>query len=410
MLKKGIVFTVIVLFMGAGVVPSIRGDINRFNDKPDLGKHVGVTTDHLPMDAQSTTGPVPPLGCDRGLNPGLLGDQTVIDEVPAYLWRHGCGPTAAGMVIGYWDGYGYDDLIPGDASTQTNAVNQVIASGGNSSNPNPPSSEQHYEDYARPEDYYPNLLTDDYIIQGRTPHSDNCIGDYMDTSKSTRNNYYGWSWFSDVDDALLGYINGVNPQHKVVVNNLNWGEITWNNYCQEIDANRPVILLVDTDGNGENDHFITAIGYDDSHNYACYDTWDTDIHWYDFSKIANGNPWGIYGATFCVFHGISITKPKPSFYILNHDIMELPLFQNYQWPLSEPWIIGSIDIEIQASSAFVIDRVEFYIDENPKFNDTISPYSWTWSEIVFFQHTIKVVAYDTVGHIASNEMKVWKFF
>ena len=73
-------------------------------------------------------------------------------------------------------------------------------------------------------------------------------------------------------------------------------------------------------------------------------------------------------------------------------------------------IVGPIDIEVQVSGTSVIDRVEFYIDGNPKYNDTTEPYSWTCREILFFQHTIKVVACDAGGPIASNEMKVWKFF
>ena len=55
--------------------------------------------------------------------------STTISSVPAYDWRHGCGPTAAGMVIGYWDGQGYGALVPGDAYTQTTAVDTMIASG-----------------------------------------------------------------------------------------------------------------------------------------------------------------------------------------------------------------------------------------------------------------------------------------
>ena len=392
------------------MIPSISGNINP-NEKLDSGEHIGNVTDDWPIDAQSTTGPIPPINCDTGLNPSSLSGKTVIAGVPAYIWRHGCGPTAAGMVIGYWDRYGYEDLIPGDATYQNKAVNQVIASGGKSSDPNPSGSEQHYEDYARPEDTRPNLLDDDYITQGRTPHSNDCIADYMKTSRSTLGNYYGSSWFSYVDDALLDYISWVNTNYKVSVNNLHWGGLTWDNYCNEIDANHPVIFLVDTDGNGNTDHFVTAIGYDDNKNYACYDTWDKKAHWYDFSKIASGNPWGIYGATFCVFHGITITSPNASFYIFNRDIMEL--FKNIQWPFSTPLIIGPIDIEIQESdNEFVIDRVEIYIDNDLKYEAAIGPYSWTWSERkpLHFRHMIKVIAYDNAGNIARSELRVWKFF
>ena len=41
-------------------------------------------------------------------------DPLVIGEVPAYSWYHGCGPTAVGSVLGYWDLHGYPNLF--DAS------------------------------------------------------------------------------------------------------------------------------------------------------------------------------------------------------------------------------------------------------------------------------------------------------
>ena len=41
--------------------------------------------------------------------------------------------------------------------------------------------------------------------------------------------------------------------------------------------------------------------------------------------------------------------------------------------------------------------------------DINEPYRWTWKR-EFFKHTIKVVAYDTVGYHDSDEINVWKFF
>src|SRR4030042_4052169 len=122
---------------------------------------------------QSTTGPEPSVyvqtedwlkaAGEVPLAPPV--SPVIIAGTPDYLWRHGCGPTAVGNVIGYYDTHGYNDLITGDANSQTNDVNQAMASGGESGNPNPPGSEQHYEDYARPEDPSPGpLLTDDYLI------------------------------------------------------------------------------------------------------------------------------------------------------------------------------------------------------------------------------------------------------
>lgn len=79
--------------------------------------------------ALSTSGPTPPAGCV--LTPATAKAAVTIPGVPAYIWRHGCGPTAVGMVAGYYDGNCYPDFFDGDASTETAETQQGIASGGN---------------------------------------------------------------------------------------------------------------------------------------------------------------------------------------------------------------------------------------------------------------------------------------
>ena len=84
------------------------------------------------------------------------------------------------------------------------------------------------------------MLADDYIGK-RSPHVDNCIADYMDTSKSTRSNYYGWSWSNDVAPAFTDYVNQTPLK------------------------------------------------------YGCYDTWSPQgVRWETFRGMAAGSPWGIY--------------------------------------------------------------------------------------------------------------------
>ncbi|PKK83833.1 MAG: hypothetical protein CVT49_06770 [candidate division Zixibacteria bacterium HGW-Zixibacteria-1] len=252
---------------------------------------------------QSTTGPVPPPGTDRGLMPTTR-SQFVIPDVPAYIWKHGCGPTAVGMVIGFWDMVG-PDLVPGDASTQTPAVNAMIAYDSNHPICGQPYSD-HYQDYACPIDYSPALYTDRSETGGA--HADNCVADYMKTSQSLYSNRYGWSWFSDIPAGFLGYVNQAAPGITPVVNNYDYWGFSFENYKNQIDQMRPVVLLVDTDGDGSTDHFVAGIGYDDvAMTYGIRDTWDQGIHWYAWREIGAGVTWGIYGVT--TFGGIDWTKP-----------------------------------------------------------------------------------------------------
>lgn len=40
-----------------------------------------------------------------------------------------------------------------------------------------------------------------------------------------------------------------------------WSFSLWAEFKSQIDENNPVILLVNSSGNGISDHFVTAIGY-----------------------------------------------------------------------------------------------------------------------------------------------------
>lgn len=242
----------------------------------------------------STTGPTPP--------PGVVSEPlslskavNTISGVPPYLWRHGCGPTSVGMVIGYWDSQGFDDLIPGDASTQSSDVQQAIASGGSSASAMSP--EQHYEDYARPEDDYGPLQDDDYITAGRPPHTDNCIADFMKTSRSSApyELRYGWSWSNYILSAFSDYVTMISPDYTPSGTQYSFSTMTFDTVKTEIDNGRPMVFLVDSDGDGTTDHFVTVIGYDDGppQQYIYYDTWNYSTHQAQFREISDAYTWGI---------------------------------------------------------------------------------------------------------------------
>ncbi len=239
---------------------------------------------------QSTTGPVPPEGLDQGLRPSSRSQQ-IIYNVPAYIWHHGCGPTALGMVIGYWDGYSHPDLVPGDAASQTPAVSAMMADDSGY-----PSCGQlwndHYQDYSCPLDGSGPILPD--LSETGGAHTDNCVADFMHTSQSAYYNQYGWSYQSDVCPAFMQYVGLVDPDAVPTTSEYTFEEFSWADYKEQIDNARPMVLLVDTDGDGVTDHFVTAMGYDDdATEYGVRNTWDTGVHWYAWRQMAPGRTWGI---------------------------------------------------------------------------------------------------------------------
>lgn len=238
---------------------------------------------------QSTTSYRRPNNVHSGIIKRKSTDAKIISGVPAYIWQNGCGPTALGMVVGYYDKRGFEDLIIGDASTQTKDVNDAIA------------CKKHYEDYSLPLDFHPKILPDKSATENT--NKENCIADFMKTSWSKENNYWGWSWASHVNQAFENYVYIKNDQYVIHthferINNDNINK-AWKNYKIEIDNNRPVILLVDTNGDKISDHFVTAIGYDAKDSlYGVYDTWDKNIHWYKLRTMSSKWAWGIYSMHF----------------------------------------------------------------------------------------------------------------
>jgi hypothetical protein len=130
------------------------------------------------------------------------------------------------------------------------------------------------------------------------PHQHNSIADFMKTSSSVCGNYWGWSWSSDIGTAFEDYIHFRNPSYITNTEYEYFSNNSWNEYKIEIDNNRPVMILVDTDGDNLTDHFVVGIGYNDfSQEFVCYDTWDINIHGYAWNEMANGTNYGIYGFT-----------------------------------------------------------------------------------------------------------------
>ena len=207
------------------------------------------------------------------------GAAVTLPGVPAYDWYHGCGPTAAGSIVGYYDLQGYSGLFDAegwDSVKLTNNVKDHI------------SSPTH------------NAKYDSHPDNASLPVPEkNSIASWFETSV---NQQYGWSYLSRSDDAFQGYTAYRGYECETALKS--YFVMTWEDFTGEIDAGRPVMFLVDSDGNGGTDHFVSVLGYDDRGDgdlwYGFYNGWSESesVTWKQYRRMANGDAWGVYYATF----------------------------------------------------------------------------------------------------------------
>jgi hypothetical protein len=244
----------------------------------------------IAMAADEIGGPAVSILANASGDEASGGGLRLIADTPCYYWYNGCGPTALGMIIGYWDGHGYANLIPGSNNWSANqtAIKNMIASPG------------HITDYVPTPD---RLTPPPY-------HSDDSVADFCKSSRDPLQ--WGWSYFSYQDEGLKGYADYCGYNQYTAWQSY-YSSSLWDEIISEIDAGHPLEFLVDSDGNGSTDHFVTVIGYDDTagqKKYACWDTWYSTIRWENFHAMSSGNAWGVYGATF--FYLV----PEPSIFVL----------------------------------------------------------------------------------------------
>ncbi|HWR27400.1 MAG TPA: PQQ-binding-like beta-propeller repeat protein [Candidatus Thermoplasmatota archaeon] len=98
---------------------------------------------------------------------------------------------------------------------------------------------------------------------------------------------------------------------------------------------------------------------------------------------------------------VTITKPENALYVANTKIL----------PFFVPILVGSIEVQasVHEVNKSLVDRVEFYIDDELQEIDTMAPYGWLWSQRSFGAHMIKVIAYKN-DKSTTDELKVWKIF
>ncbi len=231
------------------------------------------------------------------------GQGQKLSNSPDYNWWYGCSPTAAGMMMGYYDvngykGLRYDNLVPGGTAvldTYTSSpggslVNSVIASAG------------HINDFYRNgySGYGDDIST----------HGFNSLADFMGTSQDSVGNANGFTTFyywsngakftkdqafkygvSDKDGmyGIWEYLNyaGYNVAQLytqlILTSGLSFG-FTLDDYKAEIDAGRVVMIQL-------NGHSMLGYGYSSTGNSIYVrDTWEAGDHTMEWGGDYGGMP------------------------------------------------------------------------------------------------------------------------
>jgi len=227
-----------------------------------------------------------------------------IGNVSTATWWYGCSVTSAGMLIGYYDRLGYDNLVPGGTA-------EAFASGAwpaGSLLRTAMASEGHQRDFYGADDGSLNNgggaglgynISGDDVASSR-PYD--CLADFMGTSQDafsnpngqTRFSYYssgnilGTDFLADMGGSdgatgLWDYIEwrgySIDNMYTQAVDSFaqtkpGWegAGFTFDKYAAEIDAGRPVLISL-------TGHTVLGVGYEEGTQIIeIYDTWDTSLH------------------------------------------------------------------------------------------------------------------------------------
>ncbi len=95
-----------------------------------------------------------------------------------------------------------------------------------------------------------------------------------------------------------------------------------------------------------------------------------------------------------------ITKPQPGYlYFLDNQLLYV----------GKTIIVGGVTIEAKTenNSYYEIKNVTFYIDDEIRYIDEISPYTWFYDEQGFNKHRIGIVTYSVDGKTINDEKWIW---
>jgi hypothetical protein len=305
----------------------------------------GVMTDEV---AVPPSPPPPGYFQSPAAEPAIVTDSAVtLSTVCVYDWAYGCSAVSAGMMMGYYDRTGYNNMYAGPA-------NGGVAPTANTTwgHHTWPSCDPDQDPFSHGEcpfiashqgidgrnipgyvdDYYTGYVceaTDPYVTAGRTQHTADCTGDFMGTSQnrwhmcdgatmfyynsdnSAKSNYtacessgyrdgcHGMRLFAE----SRGYTVTSNYNQRIYGYGGHSAGFTYDQFKAEIDAGRPVIIQLAG-------HTMLGYGYDSASTtiYIC-NTWDHSGHAMTWGSTYSGM--AHQGVT--VLHLGSIVIETPTF-------------------------------------------------------------------------------------------------
>lgn len=256
--------------------------------------------------------------------PRIAAGTNTLPNVPAFDWSYGCSATAAAMMFGYYDNMGYPDIYTGPTNDGVMPMTNDEAWGSGEC----PLSATHLGIDGRTtrghvDDYWiaPGSTADDpFITNGWTEHAQGeCTGDFMGTNQYNYGNSDGSTTFylytdgsptydftafePDLRDGChgmrlflesRGYAVSSNYSQYILGHVSNTQGFTFQQYKEEIDAGRPVMIQVAG-------HSMVGYGYNDTGTLVyLHDTWN----YYDHEMTWGGDYEGMQ------HFGVSVLVPS----------------------------------------------------------------------------------------------------
>jgi len=297
----------------------------------------------------------------------------MLPNVPAYDWSFGCSATAAAMMAGYYDNMGYPEIYTGPANGGVAPMNNSVWGhamiNGEYRALCPLSATRQGLDgraiKGHVDDYWINAgsnAPDPYIGNWTQHEYGDCTGDFMKTNQSAKGNsdgstiyvfYVGGAPFSEnstgSSDGNYGLRLFFESRGATVFSYYNqyiYGHegsaqgFTFDQYKQQIDAGRPVILHLAG-------HSVLGLGYDNASQKAyVHNTWD-----YGLSELTWG---GIYADM--QHYGVSVMELVP----LTNPVLSIdPLFSEVGWNA------GSTDFSVISNKNWSISEGASWLSVSP---------------------------------------------